>query len=364
MCRCSDHCHHSDHSRHDYRVLAVGVGSSPCRHQYGPGYLEHFDNRLNIDDRASRYKNPLLFRIGVSGPGYWWSSRSSRDPECIYTRLRTLEGAHLSDIGIRGHGPGRETLMECETWRGGIIIWKWADTHLRQELSGSDLWSLMRSHCCNQLMSRIAQLIMKALSTVCGFRSLMVMTTLNGGIDYSARSHTHCCWYWMLNPKTFWNAAAYWWSQIGCCSLGQSQECPEFWPLKLFPPGSVVRSAWAQHRLNMVMKCLHNSKTQYLAIQFADFLQAGSRILTSLLFSLTWSPVSLYTQGYFLTIVLQTGLQYRVHSLQHCSSSHQLIECRDQDINMLPTQSYSIPRLTKSPWPIPEMPAAKLQTRL
>ena len=51
-----------------------------------------------------------------------------------------------------------------------------------------------------------------------------------------------------------------------------------------------------------------------------------------------------------------------VHSLQHCNTSQQLIECRDQDINMLPTQSYSIPRLKKSPWP--EMPAAKLQTRL
>ena len=161
----------------------------------------------------------------------------------------------------------------------------------------------------------------------------------------------------MLNPKTFRNAAAYWWSQIGLLlQSGQSQECPEFCPFKLFPPGSVLRSAWTQHRLNMEMKCLQNSKTQYLAIQFADFLQATSRILTSLLFSLTWSSVSLYTQGYFLTIVLQTCLQYK-----HCrTAAQQLIESWDQDINMLPTQSYSIPRLTKSPWPILGMPTAKL----
>ena len=27
--------------------------------QNGPGYLEHFDKRLNIGDRASAYKHPL-----------------------------------------------------------------------------------------------------------------------------------------------------------------------------------------------------------------------------------------------------------------------------------------------------------------
>ena len=69
---------------------------------------------------------------------------------------RVIDGAHgtpelfIPDPGLwRGliclisvsgdTGQGRETLMECETWRGGIIIWKWVDTHLRQELSGSDL---------------------------------------------------------------------------------------------------------------------------------------------------------------------------------------------------------------------------------
>ena len=59
-------------------------------------------------------------------------------------------------------------------------------------------------------------------------------------------------------------------------------------PLNLLPPGSVVRSAsmdptQTQHGNEMLAKL----ETQYLAIQFADFLQAGSRILTSLLFSLT-----------------------------------------------------------------------------
>ena len=41
--------------------------------------------------------------------------------------------------------------------------------------------------------------------------------------------------------------------------------------------------AQTQHGNEMLAKL----ETQYAAIQFADFLQAGSRILTSLLFSLT-----------------------------------------------------------------------------
>ena len=78
----------------DYRVLAVS-GRPIVQHA---GYLEHFDKRLNIDDRASRYKNPLLFRIGVSGPGYWWSSTGS----VFIADTGLWRGPHLSDIGIRG----------------------------------------------------------------------------------------------------------------------------------------------------------------------------------------------------------------------------------------------------------------------
>ena len=103
------------------------------------------------------------------------------------------------------------------------------------------------------------------------------------------------------------------------------------------------------------------TETQYLcsyaAIQFADFLPAGSGILTSPLFSLAW-PTSLHTQGYFLTFVLQSAGPSL--SLQPCTAVHlvspinRVLCSQDQDINMLPTQSYSIPRLTKSLDPMPK----------
>ena len=73
----------------DYRVLVLSEKAhcAAC----GPGYLEHFDKRLNIDDRASRYKNPLVFRIGVSGPA--WVDMLSKDDSKPFLRIFK----HVSD---------------------------------------------------------------------------------------------------------------------------------------------------------------------------------------------------------------------------------------------------------------------------
>ena len=69
----------------DYRVLVLSEKAhcAAC----GPGYLEHFDKRLNIDDWASRYKNPLVFPIGVSGPA-WVDILSIDDLKHYFTILR------------------------------------------------------------------------------------------------------------------------------------------------------------------------------------------------------------------------------------------------------------------------------------
>ena len=166
MSHCSDHCDHSDHSWPDYRVLTVwgSIEVHAGTNQYGPGYLEHFDKRLNIDDRASRYKNPHVFRIGVSGPdraGYWWRGIW----ECIYNRhRRTHEGASFVWYryqGTPGQGErpwwnvesvaGRNNNMEMgghttsQTSPHTPEYWEYCTLSKHPRLSGSDLWFCKQS---------------------------------------------------------------------------------------------------------------------------------------------------------------------------------------------------------------------------
>lgn len=144
----------------DYRVLAVS-GRPIVQHA---GYLEHFDKRLNIDDRASRYKNPHVFRIGVSGPdraGYWWRGIW----ECIYNRhRRTHEGASFVWYryqGTPGQGErpwwnvesvaGRNNNMEMgghttsQTSPHTPEYWEYCTLSKHPRLSGSDLWFCKQS---------------------------------------------------------------------------------------------------------------------------------------------------------------------------------------------------------------------------
>ena len=249
------------------------------------GYLEHFEKRLNIGDRASRYKNPHVFRIGVSGPdraGYWWSGIW----ECIYNRHpRTHEGASFVWYryqGTPGQGErpwwnvesvaGRNNNMEMgghttsQTSPHTPEYWEYCTLSKHPRLSGSDLW-----FCKQSAESDLVALLMQSApvrwyrahneSIVQSCVALCISWSwpLYGGIELRAphtlllvlnaklkpKDVSVCCSLLMVSPRNGQGSTRKWWE------MGDNQAIPG-------PP--VVKSDNQRHGI----ECLQNWNTVYM----------------------------------------------------------------------------------------------------